>query len=255
MCHPHVVYKKHPSARLGLLLENMAVEQRLLLIGSSHFTRLQDYIHHSPEAANGLKYLFVSRGGLTAAEGLDFVMRHDTQIARFSPTHAVIHLGGNDVMNREQKLPLGNFGQAIKNLKALGAWLVAGYNVEVHYSEFLPHARYPCPQGQKLPDWMFERNKFRPTSYAKLEFYETAFQKVVGTSPEQRRKRTDVGKHHENLHLNSICPAISGSFKSHHNFQRYNLSCCCKSHVIIYIHLSKTSLFVHIKWKKHWNLS
>ena len=138
----------------------MAVEQCLLLIGSSHFTRLQDYIHHSPEAANGMKYLFVSRGGLTAAEGLDFVMRHDAQIARFSPTHAVIHLGGNDVMNREQKLPLGNFGQAIKSLKALGAWLVAQYNVEVHYSEFLPHARYPCPQGQKLPDWMFERNKF-----------------------------------------------------------------------------------------------
>ena len=90
----------------------------------------------------------------------DFVMRHDAQIPRFSPTHAVIHLGGNDVMNREQKLPLGNFGQAIKNLKALGAWLVAQYNVEVHYSKFLPHARYPCPQGQKLPDWMFERNKF-----------------------------------------------------------------------------------------------
>ena len=96
--------------------------------------------------------------------------------------------------------------------------------------------------------WYKERHAWIP--------WDRAFPKVVRTSPELRHKRTDVGKHHENLQLNWRCPAISGSFRSHHNFQRDNLSCCCKSHVITYIHLSKTdSLVVHIKWKRHWNLS
>ena len=55
---------------------------------------------------------------------------------------------------------LFNFGQSIEKVKALGVWLIDQYNMEVHYSEFLPHGHYPCPKEQNLPDCMFERNTF-----------------------------------------------------------------------------------------------
>ena len=47
LCHPHIMYKNQPITRLGSLLETMAIE-RLPLIWSPLFTRLQDNTHHSP---------------------------------------------------------------------------------------------------------------------------------------------------------------------------------------------------------------
>ena len=152
--------ENQPLARLGSLLETMAVERRFL-IGSSHFTGHQHYmiVYHSPVAVNGVNNHFVARARLTATEGLYYVKKHK-QIARLHLTHAVIHLGGNGVMNRDQKLRLWNFGQAIEIVKALGVWLIDQYNVEVHYSEFLPYAHYPCLKEHNLPDCMIERKKF-----------------------------------------------------------------------------------------------
>ena len=131
----------------------MAATQRLLLVGSSHFTRLQDYLQQNPEAAAGTNFHFVARKGLRAAEGLKFVKRHHQEIANFKPTHVIIHLGGNDVLPRNQKLPLGDLATAISHLKLLGKWLASQYNAQVFYSEFLPHARYPCPPRTSVPGW------------------------------------------------------------------------------------------------------
>ena len=137
----------------------MAATQRLLLVGSSHFTRLQDYLQQNPEAAAGTNFHFVVRKGLRAAEGLKFVKRHHQEIANFKPTHVIIHLGGNDVLPRDQKLPLGDLAIAISHLKLLGKWLASQYNAQVFYSEFLPHARYPCPPGHRFPDDIFKKNQ------------------------------------------------------------------------------------------------
>ena len=110
---------------------------RLLLVGSSHFTRLQDYLQQNPEAATGTNFHFVARKELTAAEGLNFVKRHHQEIANFKPTHVIIHLGGNNVLPRDQKLPLGDLATAISRLKLLGKWLASQYNARVNFYPML----------------------------------------------------------------------------------------------------------------------
>ena len=143
---------KYPSDHLKL---TTMTTPRLLLVGSSHMTRVWRYLETTP---NNLVYLSLDLPGLKASDGLQFVKNHHQAIKKFCPTHVIVLLGGNDILPKRVEEPVGSLATTIEKLRTLGEWLENQFNVKVKYSELLPHPHRPTPPGVKLPDLQHKYN-------------------------------------------------------------------------------------------------
>ena len=109
---------------------------RVLLVGSSHMVRVVNHLEDNPPP---FAIYPAAKGGLRADQGLDFLKRQSDAIFRFRPTHSILLLGGCDLLPKTVNEPTGAVGPMIDNVQAIQEWLKENFQVQVFYSELLPH--------------------------------------------------------------------------------------------------------------------
>ena len=110
---------------------------RVLLIGSSHMVRVVNHLEKSPPP---FPIFPAAQSGLRADEAVNFLKKHQWEIFRFQPTHAILHLGGCDLLPKTVDQDVGMVGVMISHLEGVQKWLKETFKVQVLYSELLPHA-------------------------------------------------------------------------------------------------------------------
>ena len=110
---------------------------RVLLVGSSHMARVVNHLEENPPP---FAIYLAAKEGLRADQGLDFLKRQHGAIFRFRPTHAILLLGGCDLLPKRVEEPTGAVGPMIDCVRAIQEWLKENFQVQVFHSELLPHA-------------------------------------------------------------------------------------------------------------------
>ena len=116
---------------------------RLLIVGDSHVTRVNDFLQTSGCDTRGISVTCITRGGgLRAHETRNFLIEKLHEIHQFQPTHAILHVGC-DLLPVSLLDSLAKVDDVLYRVCEAGRYLEKVAIPRVCISAFLPHVLKP----------------------------------------------------------------------------------------------------------------
>ena len=136
---------------------------RLLIIGDSHVTRVNDFLQTPGCDTRGISVTCIARGGgLRAHETRNFLIEKLHEIHQFQPTHAILHVGVCDLLPVSLLEPPAKVDDVLYRVCEAGRYLEEVATPRVCISAFLPHVLKP---SRKVHDQQLAQKVKRQKNY------------------------------------------------------------------------------------------
>ena len=116
---------------------------RLMIVGDSHVTRVQDLIETGGYDVGGNSVICIARGGLRAEDARAFLQQKKHVIRKFRPTDVIIHVGVCDLLPKSLQQRPGHIIDVMQNIFKATEYLWDVARPRVYISSFLPHVIRP----------------------------------------------------------------------------------------------------------------